>query len=404
MKSTKRIVLISAMLTLTAFLAGCKKPDTPDVVPTTPPTTAPTATTAPTVEPTVKPTAEPTATSTPVPTEEPVATPEPTPEPTAEPTVEPTVEPTATPTATPTIEPTKEPTATPTPKPTATPTPKPTSTPTPTPSPKPTATPVPECLHQTETVSILEDTETGTTYQSACADCGEIFEVYTIPKATATPKPTAKPKATATPKPTATPVPLAVTPTPAPSHGGVVDEYIVETGDNIVVGFPCVVYADGTRMVTSTKWDGFSTPDGYMTASVNADTEIVYHKIYYGADNEPTHEELLLNYTYIDKYPSSPELFSTLYYCMYYDYDCETEVLTSRIVNTDGSFNRYSDHVFDGYADYIGDSYKFKYENKKMVEYLHHIRIGVGYDGWEIPVDDFIYYDNKNGIVRLYEY
>lgn len=394
MKRTKRIVLISAMLTLAAFLAGCKKPDTPDVVPTTPPTTAPTATTAPTVEPTVEPTAEPTATSTPVPTEEPVATPEPTAEPTVEPTVAPTVEPTATPTATPTIEPT------------ATPTPKPTSTPTPTPSPKPTATPVPECLHQTETVSILEDTETGTTYQAACADCGEVFEVYTIPKATATPKPTAKPKATATPKPTATPTPklLAVTPTPAPSHGGVVDEYIVETGDNIVVGFPCEVYADGTRMVTSTKWSGFSTPDGYMTASVNDEVEIVYHKIYYGADNKPEHEELLLKLMNFNPYASSPELLSTVYYCMYYYYDCKTEVLTSRLVNTDGSFNRYSDHVFDGYADYIGGSYRYKYENKKMVEYLENVSIGVEYDGWEIPTEDFIYYDNKNGIVRLYEY
>ena len=445
MKSTKRIVLISVMLTLAAVLAGCKKPDTPDVVPTTPPTE--------TVAPTAKPTEKPVVTSTP----------------TTVPTIEPTIEPTAEPTATP--EPTEAPhehswtskeeaatcitdgktweececgevrnenviaatghkpekvvtkeatveakgewkevcsvcgetiatgeidkvAPTATPVPTNTPTPKPTSTPTPTPSPKPTATPEPtevpevQCSHPVWTVSYVDENDAETIYQESCEDCGEVLGTFAIPKAAATP----------TPKPTATPVPTKKpepTKAPAPTASDVVKDYIDERGNHTIQ------YADGTEIIEWKEYKG-TLPKGAEVVFDKSTFKTVYSTRNDGSvveDSQIICNELLF---YFERELSKTK--EKLSYYMYYYYDWETDEYTCRLVNSDGSYNKHSDLIIEGFHSGTSMQGKEVWEgNKKVGHEVTFIDFQSGYDDPRIIyAEDFLYH--KNGEIRLYEY
>jgi len=241
-----------------------------------------------------------------------------------------------------------EPTPTPTavPEPTATPTPKPTNTPTPTPSPKPTSTP--------------------------------------------------KPTATPTPKPTSTPTPIPVTPTPIPV---VVDSY-TSPGDRTFY-----VLEDGTKYEDVTK--------EVQESITYAGKEYIYYKAQFTADGMPTGiDEFLIKYD--KEIDCNGKMLHLTYYMytyqdVYKNDDTGNYVGFSRIVNSDGSYNKYSAYTLPadancrssqcGYVDVTGN-YDYKYQ-------LMHLGFGRGYDESKMLIlypEDLIYYNKETGEIRLYDH
>ena len=297
----------------------------------------------------------PMTTETPVePTEAPVTIPTVEPVPTAEPTVTPT----EVPEETPALEPTAEP-AEPTVEPTATPTPTSTATP----------TPRVECKHEETWTSLKEETDKEYINQVVCENCGEVVEEFTVPKATPTPSP----------KPTDKPLP---TPTPTPKLAEVIDETVSKSGNTTIY------YADRTYTViwkegvAPTSIRKYETPISYKTNyKMEDDVDVIISEEYLGRfDHKTSHDEIIEYY-------------------MYSYYDGETDTWTSRLVNSDGSFNRYSENVINGLADANGNPYGKK--NKEW--YIKGVTFGEMYnEDYYIPAEDFIYH--KDGVIRLYEY
>ena len=338
---------------------------------------------------------------TPVPTSAPVEVPtiEPTKEPTVTPTEVPVVEPTAAPTEAPvevptetpgcehkevvtflaeeTIEeykyqeicsacnevvkeytvtkepvPTVTPTSTPTPLPTATPTPTPTSTPTPTPTKAP-------CKHVETGIAMVDETDTEYVYRETCEACNEVISEFTKPKVTPTP----------TPKPTEKPVP---TPTPVPDKV-VVEEYVFDDGT------VSISYSDRTRKVIWNEYSGYLPKDATAISYVSNYEDI----------NTLVSEEIIARY--------EEELGGTTVICyFYYYYDAKTDTWTSRFVNSDGSFNKYSGKIIDGKAQLIAvgspkGTFRVEFAKSTFADTC-----------LEIYVDDFIYYEDD--VVQLFDY
>lgn len=298
-----------------------------------------------------------------------------------EPTPVPTVEPSATPV--PTSTPTPVPTATPTPVPTSTPTPTPTNTPTPTPSPKPTATPIPECPHTTEWTRKVDENDVEEIYEVFCETCEKVLDTYTLPKATPTP--------TATPIPT--PV-VIITPTPIPDLD-IVEQYVDANGDS------WTKYNDGTEIRIPKNEERM----GLLFNPYNA--EVISYRDYFeiveveglGPCKMQVVSEFLL------KYEEKTVKNEIVKYCIFYRYDCVEDAWISRLVNTDGSFNRYSSHLMDGYAIMHSNGYGYTYvaEIDDSVYGLKHLIFGKDYDNdLVLKEGDLIYY--KNGEIRLYDH
>lgn len=274
---------------------------------------------------------------------------------------------------------TKEPV--PTVTPTSTPTPLPTATPTPTPTSTPTPTPKVECKHEETGVVLVEETKKEYKYQETCDACGAVLDEFTKPKATPTPSP----------KPTDKPVP---TPTPTPKVE-VVDETVSKSGNLTIY------YADKTH---TTIWKEYT---GFLPKNATVIFYKSHFKPAYKEVNGTTREyssligdELLL-YFEEEKLSKTNEHLS---YYMYYYFDGETEEWTSRLVNSDGSFNKHSGLTIEGFhqgANYGGVEV---WEGTKKVGYkLTYIDFQSGYDDpRNIYPEDFIYYED--GVIRLYEY
>ena len=293
--------------------------------------------------PTVEPTEAPAPTEAPVVTEAPVATP----------TEAPTVEPTEVPTVTPT--------STPTPLPTATPTSTPTSTPTPAPK--------VECKHEETWTSLKEETDKEYINQVVCENCGEVVEEFTVPKATPTP----------TPKPTEKPLP---TPTPTPKLAEVVKEFTTKSGHYVIE------YADLTSLII---WKEGSAP----TSISKYETPISY-KTYYKQEDDV---DVIISEEYLARYTHKTHHDEIIEYYMYSYYDGETDTWISRLVNADGSFNRYSENVINGLADANG----YPYGKKNKEWHIEGVTFGEMYnEDYYIPAEDFIYHED--GVIRLYEY
>ena len=365
----KVIVPILAILFVVAvatFFLFIKEKETINNNPTSVPTSAP-------VEvPTIELTKEPTVTPTEVPVA-PTTVPTEAPAPTEAPVV--TETPVATPTEVPTVEPTEVPTVTPT----STPTPLPTATPTPTPTSTPTPTPKVECKHEETGVVLVEETKKEYKYQETCDACGAVLNEFTKPKATPTP----------TPKPTDKPVP---TPTPTPKVE-VVDEYTQKSG-NVRID-----YADRSHTIIWKEYTGFlpktATVISYKSHFVKKQIEV----------NGKTREvdslvgdELLL---YFKEETVTKEDIS---FYMYYYFDGETEEWTSRLVNSDGSFNKHSGMVIDGFYSGFESSSKAIWEgNKRVGRELEYVNFMAKLDQkYYIYPEEFIYFED--GVIRLYEY
>lgn len=373
MKKSIHLILVSLTF---LFIVGCQT----NVNPTPTITVAPTETVEPTVEPVITevPVVEPTEVPTVEPTEVPVEVPTETPACTHEDTYDFLAEETMEEykyqvicntcgeiVAEYTVEkevPEAKPTATPTPLPTSTPTPLPTATPVPTKAP---------CNHEETATRLKEETDTEYINEVICENCNEVIEVFTIPKATPTP----------TPRPTEKPLP---TPTPVPNRAEVVKEYTTKSGHYVIE------YADLTSL---TVWKEGSAPH-----SVGKYETPIFYMTYYDADDYITSEEYLARYVET----SSDEVIE-YYMCSYYD--GETKTWTSRLVNSDGSFNRYSENVIDGLANVTQVIYGYDWnkDETELVPYLKSISFGEMYaEDYVIYTGNFIYHEN--GIIRLYEY
>ena len=348
MKNSKKTILtILAVLAVVAvalfFLTG------KDNTQTNNPTEAPLET--PTVEPTKEPIAEP--------TEAPVV--EPTEEPVIEPTIEPTVEPTETPVVEPTAEPNVEPTKAPTPTVAPTATPVPTVTPTPVPTSTPTPTVKPYCSHKETATFQVGETDTEYINEVACLNCGEVIREFTTPKATPTP----------TPKPTAKPTEKPL-PTPTP----VVDKEIEEEFFSALSH--TIIYTDRTK--TTTVFEYGLLPKNATLVSYIRNYEDI---------NTLVAEDIIM------KFEHKTQRDEVVLYCLHQHYDGKTDTWTTRLVNTDGSYNRYSADVIEGEARINGTVYG--------PNGIKRITYGETYNGtYIIYPEDFI--SHENGVIRLYDY
>ncbi len=260
------------------------------------------------------------------------------------------------------------PVATPTPLPTSTPTPKPTSTP----------TPKPKCSHRSTETVMIEETDTEKVYQDKCEVCGEIVETRRVPKATATPKPTPTPK----------PV-VIITPTPKPDWGEPVKTE-TETYDN--------PYQHGGYAKTErTYYENIIVDRNYYPEDV---TNCIFSYTYRDTVNgTPLYDEELLAGDFI-----GCTGFSVKYY-IFRHRDCFNSASYVMLVNSDGSPNKYSVNKFYGT--------RFRPEGQKgwagpwdaSWQTLLYMRF-LGEDDQEFYIyqEDFIYYDEKGGIVRLFDY
>jgi len=253
------------------------------------------------------------------------------------------------------------------PVPTATPTPLPTSTPTPLPTNTPTPTPKLDCKHEETATYLKEENKTESIYKVVCENCGEVVEEFTVPKATPTP----------TPRPTEKPVP---TPTPTPKLAEVVKEFTTKSGHYVIE------YADLTSL---TIWKEGSAP----TSVRKYETPISYIT-YYDADNHVISEEYLGRFDYET---SENEVIECYVYCYY---DGETDTWTSRLVNSDGSFNRLSDRTVNGIVGVSQTIYGYK-ESGWYLKSID-LRDSKIKESMIFTPDDFLY--NKDGVIRLYEY
>ena len=347
---------------------------------------------------------------TPVPTVTEVPEETPTAEPTKEPTVTPTEVPVVEPTAAPTEAPVKVPTETPgcehkevvtflaeetmeeykyqeicsacnevvkeytmtkEPVPTVTPTSTPTPLPTATPTPTPTSTPTPkvECKHEETGIAMVDETDTEYVYRETCDACNEVISEFT------------KPKVTPTPTPKATEKPVA-TPTPVPDKVVVKEEELKYS--------TCITYAD--RTVASIFNDEYL--ENYLSFLPANATPLSY-VAHYEDINTLVSEEIIARY--VDVYSNEKRgIAQTTITCyFYYYYDAKTKTWTSRLVNSDGSCNKYSGEVINGMAtlsegsDYTG---------------FHVGLIGAGsYNAvFEIHENDFIYHEDN--VVNLFDY
>ena len=341
---------------------------------------------------------------TPVPTEAPIEVPtvEPTKEPTVTPTEVPVIEPTTAPTEAPVEVPTETPgcehkevvtflaeetmeeykyqeicsacnevvkeyTVTkepvPTVTPTSTPTPLPTSTPTPAPTSTPTPTPKVECKHEETGIAMVDETDTEYVYRETCDACGAVLDEFTKPKATPTP----------TPKPTDKPVPTA---TPVPDKVVVKEEELKYSTR--------ITYAD--RTVASIFNDEYL--ENYLSFLPSKATPLSY-VAHYEDINTLVSEEIIARY--------EEELGGTTVICyFYYYYDAKTDTWTSRFVNSDGSFNKYSGKIIDGKAQLIAvgspkGTFRVEFAKSTFADTC-----------LEIYVDDFIYYEDD--VVQLFDY
>ncbi len=246
-----------------------------------------------------------------------------------------------------------------------------------------------KCSYRVITEATLQ--EEGS-YETTCEVCGAVVSSGAVPKLTPTPTPTPSPtpRPTPTPKPTATPTPsptpvVIITPTPTPIHGAVLEEY--EEDGKIVI-----IYEDGFCTKISPRTAGIAVSSRYYMPN-SRHSEVVWFKNNYMED-EWLSQELLLKYEFLAMHDEMQ------YYYMYYHYDVVTETLTSRLVNSDGSFNRYSGNVFQGYASHSGGRYG--YENGKP--YLKYLSFGTcDEDELIIKPDELIYYKQGEEI-RLYDY
>lgn len=348
---------------------------------------------SPTVEPTATSTPEPTPTNTPIPTETP----------------------TPTNTPIPTNTPTPEPTATPTPtvKPTATPEPTPTNTPTPTVTPKPNYTIdlLNKQMYAKDSVNVRDlpstDGEKVGSLEAndlvyvtgQCKETGWFQIVYNDGYAYVSNKYLVESL------PTPTPVPSTPTPKPNQIMGSaikplpnalIVDEYIDEYGDKITV------YEDGTRIAISNTYLGiFAFEIGSHTPPKGCEI-ILYKKasqytdegLYKGA----LYEELLLKWT-------EETSRDTLIYYMHYNWEPTTNTISSRLINSDGSFNRYSEFIMDGFARNTSGRFgsKWNSETGKSDSYVKYLTFGSS-SGNELTItgDEVIY--RKDGEIRLFDY
>lgn len=412
----KRNLLLAGLSFGLVCLAACQEKPGTTVVPTTNPTFTPTTTPIPTesIAPSVEPTIEPTIEPTMEPTE--TVAPEPTIAPTTEPTSAPTETPLPTATPEPTCTPTpteiphvhewipfvtpptctsdgmqweeclcgekqnelvlfatghgktekrtaKEPSVneegeweeicliceevidkgaikslTPTPTPIPSVTPKPTATPMPTATPTPT--PIPTCSHGTVRTSLLEETDTERVYQDVCDDCEEVLGTHSELKATPTPSPI---PATPTPKPTNIP-------TPTPDFGSVVENRVSYAGN------PVTVYENGMEVhdITNDKTYDYKYKDNDY-----CDYTVIYGRDYYNKSlGGWLGQEWLVR---CDQVPLNTSHKETLTYYMYHtlDYDNNGKGSQVRLVNSDGTFNCYSDFIYDDARfninfDYVG--------------------------------------------------
>lgn len=360
-KNTKTILIITAIAAIVAVAGILAVRDNKPVV-----EPIPNITEAPTVEPTTEPTVTPTEVPVVEPTETPAVTETPVATLTDVPVETPTVEPTEAPV---------EPTATPRPEPTSTPVP----TATPTPTPTSTPTPKPDCKHEETGTALVGETKTEYKYQETCDACGAVLDEFTKPKATPTP----------TPKPTDKPVP---TPTPTPKVE-VVDEYVDRNGNTIIE------YADRSETTIWKEYTGF-LPKTATVISYKSHFKPAYKEVN-GTTREYSSligDELLL---YFEKETVTKEDIS---FYMYYYFDGETEEWTSRLVNSDGSFNKHSGMVIDGFYSGFESSSKAIWEgNKRVGRELEYVNFMAELDQkYYIYPEEFIYFED--GVIKLYEY
>ena len=93
-------------------------------------------------------------------------------------------------------------------------------------------------------------------------------------------------------------------------------------------------------------------------------------------------------------------------YYLYYFYDVKTGERGSRLVNSDGSFNRYSAHIFDDEAYNSSGRYGSKWNENtgEMESYLKYITFrSHRNDQLQIDREDVIYYKQGEEI-RLFDY
>jgi len=305
--------------------------------------------------------------------------------------------------------------ATPTPLPTSTPTPVPTSTPTPLPTNTPT--PTPECEHENVESVEVKQTDAEIFYKQVCEDCGMKINEYTVAKATPTPTATPIPTATPTPRPTATP-------TPVPDFGKVIAEYKDPNSANRTI----IDYADGTQVITNSKNNLIMTnyPDGTKVADYSAMDKYVadgyvYYKEYYANGELDTGDEYLNGFwvnhdwvatEYVQMCEETTQHDEVIYYYVYYYEDRVNDTITSYIVNSDGSKNKFSEHIFYGEAVAIESTRYGRASVEDIINNvwtLTYVQLRAGALGEEqqkvsITPEEFYLYDKKNKIIHLFEY
>lgn len=360
-----------------------------------------TETPIPTFEPTLTPTNTPTPTLSPTPTV--ISTPTNTPEPTA----------TSTPTPTATPEPSPTSTSTPTPTPTLTPTPSPTPTNTPMPSPTPTSAPVifdPSILdypmHANKATEIREFPSADSAVVGTL-DVGDIFfstgeyeesgwyqiiyysnYAYVEGSCVVESLPTPTPRPTATPTLTPIPVPtVIITPTPIPNVA------VLEESEDAETGCRIILHEDGTKIVTSNTYSG--------SFKIPRDGEAVYYVcvsqyIPAGQYEKTLYEELIVKYV-------TEVNHGKLIYFMHYFKEYEKFTTTSRLVNPDGSYNRYSEHAINGFAYNTAGRFGTKWNEKTGASepYIKSLTFGSSLDEFVITGDEVIYYER--GEIRLFD-
>lgn len=357
-------------------------------------------------------------------------------------TVIPTMSPQETFTPTPGITATEAPVATPTIESTATvaPTEAPTSTPEPTatntPTPEPTETPhehewvkreepatcskegrtweececgkvqndvlVEKEPHKKCTYKVIEQptVEKEGWFETVCDICGTLVKSGVVPKLTPTPKPTAaptpkptnipKPTATPTPKPTATPkptsTPIPATPTPTP--------IVVETFE--LNNEEYTLYEDGNM-----SCEEYKEPE---VNNVGNTTTYVFIRTLMDSGYHPYGEEILEKHE--ETIEIKEEKHKLIYYVYhYFDYNDASQCY-SILVNSDGSFNKYSGIKMGygatrtgsprGYVLIPGTDNDYEYK-------LKYIAFGSGYDKQLIVYpEEFISW--KNNLIKLFDY
>ena len=313
--------------------------------------------------------------------------------------------------ATNTPGPTDTPTPTVTPEPTSTPTPTPTNTPMP--SPTPTGTPVvfdpvildyPKHVNRATEIRALPSADSEVVGSLKAGDVffstGEyeksgwyqiIYQrqyAYVEKSCIVEGLPTPVPLPTSTPTPTPIPVPaVIITPTPIPNVAVLEEAVDANTGCRIIT------YEDGTKIATSNTYSG--------SFKIPRDGEAVYYVcasqyISEGQYEKKLYEELIVKYV-------TEVHHGKLIYFMHYLKEYEDFSTTSRLVNPDGSYNRYSEHGINGFAQNTAGQWGNKRDEKtgNSKTYIEYLRFSSSVDEFVITGDEVIY--DERGEIRLFD-